>query len=303
LIAMSDETYYAVLGISETAAPPEIKSAYREMLKKIHPDTVSTLSTDLKALADTATKEIIEAYSVLSDAGTRRQYDRQLAEHRLRSAPGSLTQPSTGFYYHHQSRGTRQDTAVSIGGKSHHGVPAALYAGFMVLVAAVFCIFILRPSSDTIPSSQSKTSPAAFKVECPTYSAFPCDFDELISAVDGKPCVSVVFLRETQERSNNMTNPGQPDLSLLTVAETLSIRSACSVEAGESADAYNKCLVRELEAWKTGPKQPNLSLLRAAERHSIKSACAVKFAEGPAAYNKCLLRELKESSVHQVLAR
>jgi curved DNA-binding protein CbpA len=299
---MSDETYYAVLGISETAAPPEIKSAYREMLKKIHPDTVSTLSTDLKALADTATKEIIEAYSVLSDAGTRRQYDRQLAEHRLRSAPGSLTQPSTGFYYHHQSRGRRQDAAVSIGGKSHNGRRAALSAGFMVFVAAVSCIFILRPSSDTIPSSQSKTSPAAFKVEFPKYSAFPCDFDELISAVDGKPCLSVA-LGGTQERFKNMTNPGQPDLSLLTVAETLSIRSACSVEAGESADAYNKCLVGALETWKTGPKQPNLSLLTVTERHSIKSACAVKFAEGPAAYNKCLLRELKERSIHHVPVR
>ena len=69
---MSDETYYAALGVSETATPSEIKAAYRNLLKKIHPDTVSTLSLNVKRIAEDATQEIIEAYSVLSDEGDRK---------------------------------------------------------------------------------------------------------------------------------------------------------------------------------------------------------------------------------------
>ncbi len=75
---MNSETYYTALGVSETASPSEIKTAYRNLLKKIHPDTVSTLSPNLQHMAADATKDIIEAYSVLSDENTRRRYDRQM---------------------------------------------------------------------------------------------------------------------------------------------------------------------------------------------------------------------------------
>jgi len=90
---MSDDTYYSVLGVSETATQLEIKAAYRNLLKQIHPDTVSTLSPDLRRVADDVTKDIIEAYSVLSDASMRRQYDRELGlgEHRLKSVRSPTT--------------------------------------------------------------------------------------------------------------------------------------------------------------------------------------------------------------------
>lgn len=81
---MSDDSYYLVLGVSETATEPEIKAAYRDLLKKIHPDTVATLSPQLKHIAESATKEINEAYSVLSDVSKRRDYDQRLAENRQR---------------------------------------------------------------------------------------------------------------------------------------------------------------------------------------------------------------------------
>jgi len=88
---MSNDTYYTVLGVSQSASQSEIKAAYRRLLAKVHPDTVSTLSLELRRLAEGATKDITEAYSVLSDTSRRRQYDRELAleDHTLKPRPSS----------------------------------------------------------------------------------------------------------------------------------------------------------------------------------------------------------------------
>jgi hypothetical protein len=88
--AMSTDTHYTILGVSETASELEIKAAYRNLLKQIHPDTVSTLSPDVRRMAESATTEIIAAYAVLSDASSRGEYDRQLAEDRLPWAPAAV---------------------------------------------------------------------------------------------------------------------------------------------------------------------------------------------------------------------
>ena len=62
--------YYEVLGVSKTASESELKSAYRKLAKKYHPD-VNPGDKE----AEAKFKEATEAYSVLSDADKRRQYD------------------------------------------------------------------------------------------------------------------------------------------------------------------------------------------------------------------------------------
>ena len=62
--------YYEVLGVSRDASESEIKSAYRKLAKKYHPD-----SNPDNAEAESKFKEASEAYSVLSDAEKRKQYD------------------------------------------------------------------------------------------------------------------------------------------------------------------------------------------------------------------------------------
>ena len=62
--------YYEVLGVSKTASDSELKSAYRKLAKKYHPD-VNPGDKE----AEEKFKEAAEAYSVLSDADKRRQYD------------------------------------------------------------------------------------------------------------------------------------------------------------------------------------------------------------------------------------
>jgi DnaJ-class molecular chaperone with C-terminal Zn finger domain len=62
--------YYQTLGVSRTASQDEIKSAFRKLARKHHPDT----ATDKKA-AEEKFKEINEAYEVLGDPEKRRRYD------------------------------------------------------------------------------------------------------------------------------------------------------------------------------------------------------------------------------------
>ena len=62
--------YYEVLGVSKTASDSEIKSAYRKLAKKYHPD----MNPGDKE-AEAKFKEASEAYAILSDADKRRKYD------------------------------------------------------------------------------------------------------------------------------------------------------------------------------------------------------------------------------------
>ncbi|MCL1810269.1 MAG: DnaJ domain-containing protein [Clostridiales bacterium] len=62
--------YYDVLGVKKDASEAELKSAYRKMGKKYHPDTHPD-----DAEADAKMQEINEAYSVLSDPQKRADYD------------------------------------------------------------------------------------------------------------------------------------------------------------------------------------------------------------------------------------
>ncbi|HEY0545374.1 MAG TPA: molecular chaperone DnaJ [Pyrinomonadaceae bacterium] len=68
---MSKRDYYEILGLSRTATEQEIKSAYRRLAVKFHPD-----KNPGDAEAEDKFKEAAEAYSVLSDAEQRKRYDR-----------------------------------------------------------------------------------------------------------------------------------------------------------------------------------------------------------------------------------
>ena len=66
---MANKDYYSTLGVNKNASEDEIKSAYRQMAKKYHPDLNKTPEAAEKF------KEINEAYSVLSDKTKRSNYD------------------------------------------------------------------------------------------------------------------------------------------------------------------------------------------------------------------------------------
>ena len=67
--------YYEVLGVSKNATDQDIKSAFRKLSRKWHPDMQAGKSDSDKKVAEEKFKEIAEAYEVLSDKDKRANYD------------------------------------------------------------------------------------------------------------------------------------------------------------------------------------------------------------------------------------
>ncbi len=61
--------YYKVLGISPAADETEIRTAYRKMARKYHPDAGAGSSAE-------TFRDVQDAYELLSDPEKRREYDR-----------------------------------------------------------------------------------------------------------------------------------------------------------------------------------------------------------------------------------
>src|SRR5438105_565798 len=77
--------YYETLGVPKTATEDEIRSAFRKLARKHHPD----VAKDKKA-AEEKFKEINEAYEVLGDAEKRKKYDQLGADW---NRPGGFQPP------------------------------------------------------------------------------------------------------------------------------------------------------------------------------------------------------------------
>lgn len=89
-----DKDFYKTLGVSKDVSEAELKKVYRKLARQYHPD-----SNAGDAKAEAKFKEISEAYSVLSDATQRQEYDQV----RAMGSGARFTAPGAGGGYDNMS--------------------------------------------------------------------------------------------------------------------------------------------------------------------------------------------------------
>ncbi len=67
------KNYYEILGVSTDSSKEEIKNAFKELIRKYHPDRNDAPDANEK------TRDIIEAYKILTDDDARKRYDSEFS--------------------------------------------------------------------------------------------------------------------------------------------------------------------------------------------------------------------------------
>jgi len=85
-------SHYTILGVGPRATSKEIRVAYLNLARALHPDRVRSGSPAERQLAERRMREVNAAYDVLGDAAKRAQYDR---DRSTRSGPSSSRPSAT----------------------------------------------------------------------------------------------------------------------------------------------------------------------------------------------------------------
>jgi len=87
------QDHYATLNVPQTATREEIRNAFIEAAKKVHPDKLVNLDEIQKGIANSRFKKLNEAYEVLGDVSKRKKYDN---ERGIRTPRTIRTNPHSG---------------------------------------------------------------------------------------------------------------------------------------------------------------------------------------------------------------
>jgi curved DNA-binding protein CbpA len=91
-------SHYETLGIAEGAAPEDVRRAYLDLARRLHPDRWSDAAPDERARAERRMQEVNEAWRVLGNAARRLAYDAGRRPTQTRVATASVPFPSGDLF-------------------------------------------------------------------------------------------------------------------------------------------------------------------------------------------------------------
>jgi flagellar motility protein MotE (MotC chaperone) len=133
---MSDTNFYLVLGVERSASADEIKSAYRELVKRYHPDLFARAGE--KAKATEKLRQINEAYSVLGNTESRRQYDQRFIQQPKVRARAPTARKGRGTSRPRRHADVRSTAAKILSRRPHFSKKRLGYAFACSMVVLVF---------------------------------------------------------------------------------------------------------------------------------------------------------------------
>lgn len=101
------KNYYNVIGVPESATEEEIKSAYRKLAKKFHPDTHPG-----DPECERKFREVNEAYSILGDSQKRKEYNKKIADTKFAKGFG---QGKNFFGFHPETKAATNEEKIKPG--------------------------------------------------------------------------------------------------------------------------------------------------------------------------------------------
>ncbi|MGH8907956.1 MAG: molecular chaperone DnaJ [Egibacteraceae bacterium] len=174
-----EKDYYRVLGVANSATPAEISKAYRKLARELHPDA----RPDDKQAEDRF-KQVSEAYSVLSNADKRKEYDqvRDMAgTGSFRFPSGSTSGPRTstdglfdlgdllgGIFNQNDSPFGRRRTGGGPRGQRGRDVETDVTLSFADAIAGVTVTLRIDGQAACSTCAGSGAKPGTSPITCPT---------------------------------------------------------------------------------------------------------------------------------------
>jgi len=182
-MAVEYKDYYKILGVDRKADDKTIKSAYRKLARKYHPD--------VNKGQDARFKEIAEAYEVLSDPEKRRRYDTLGPDWQRHAQQGAPTGPG-GFQVEFGEGGDFSEFFRTIFGDLG-GRGAGRGGGFEDMLGGRFGRGARRRRGEDVQAGVEITLEEAFSG---TRKSFALELDEPCATcqgsgnVGGQPCAT-----------------------------------------------------------------------------------------------------------------
>lgn len=142
-----EDTLYKLLNVPFTATKADITKAYRESMRRVHPDRVPE---NRRAAAENLSKDLNAAYAILSNPARRKAYDQTIRQQEMqdqimkRYVPG-MGAPATGTIDPY-SRGLKRDITDSErrdNRRSERSAFVTILSAFLVVTLGVIGLLIL----------------------------------------------------------------------------------------------------------------------------------------------------------------